>query len=208
MYMRFCNNCNKQYNALLLFFLVFSAYSLTCFTQDTKERLCQSTDAEVMITAYNLSEDLSPLASQSDEILIAIYQLGDSSTSPKVLTAQTFTVTQKDSMKIAFFRLNPSPPTDSLLIFLIERDSDTGLNDYISKLRNHEVEFYRSAKTGDYRKVDELLGNDDLLGTGSLVLGEITPSNNILMFEGVHLFDRYKYRIGVYFFRALFPELH
>lgn len=85
---------------------------------------------------------------------------------------------------------------NNLLFILIERDSETPIEQIDPIIRVHYNEIYRVFKERNYIEIEKYLGDEDILGMKMISNFEETT---IVEFEmkGVHKMDKYEYRIKI-----------
>jgi len=143
--------------------------------------------SRITITASNLSEDISLLASKDDELLFLVFNYIDYRPGEN-LVLQTFTFDTSDrSFSIDLDHKFAKGPK---LIALIELDSSTSHKRISDLVQNHHLSLLHSFRLHDLEQIEEILDDDDLLGI------KITdPMDRVIKFSGTWRMDRYEYQI-------------
>jgi hypothetical protein len=148
------------------------------------------------VTAYNLSEDMSVLSTQNDEILIFVYELNENKSNlDKPLAVQSFTLTKEKNTKI--FTTNRVVFLGKKLLFvLFEQDSENTINQIDNAFRTNYTQIINEFKSKNYSGLEELIGDDDLLGVRIINNFQCTGKIDF-NFNRVYKLDRYDYRIEI-----------
>ena len=78
------------------------------------------------------------------------------------------------------------------LIVLLERDSDIGVDELERKLRLHFQEIHAAHQAKNYRKIQDYLDDDDVIGIKVVTESDMLNPLGIT-FRGIHKMDRYQY---------------
>lgn len=144
------------------------------------------------LQAIALSEDMSSLSTQEDEIHLFAFQIREgqvlqSYQSPLCL------FNAKDSVHLVALNFKQIEKEDELSFFLIELDNEQ-LNDQLFPYCQQLVINNTYATTLDMDTVHRAFGHDDLLGLRRLKASEANIPFAIT-FKGLQLFDRFEYRL-------------
>lgn len=143
----------------------------------------------MVIKGINLSEDLSRLASQDDEILLLAYKSQD------ILTGPTITEYLIFDEKHMLFEIPINKDDfidDELILFMLEIDTERRPSEIEPIVRNHvlglENDFLKKNRVAQKK----ILGDDDMLGVLRINKEklELRQTYNII---GTHKMDRYEY---------------
>ena len=143
------------------------------------------------IEAVNLSEDMSVLSSQNDEIIVLFFNPSDSTDVPTrgQIAANIFT---KKSDHFSF-ELD-SNLSDTFVSVMIEEDSDA-VSERIDSLVRHNIDSLTSYfEKNDYTQIRTILGDDDVLD-----IRTITYTDSLTFtIQGIHKMDKYKYHVSFF----------
>jgi hypothetical protein len=149
---------------------------------------------KLIIRAIDLTEDMSSLSSNNDELNILVYEVIDSLKRVSLKYSSSFTLTKQSNIKqLSYFN------TDNLSgkiysIVLIERDTDQSTNE-IEKMissRYFEIASYYFKK-GNFG-IEEFIGDNDIIGIKSI--HEMDRSETVdFGFRGFFKLDKYEYRL-------------
>lgn len=131
-----------------------------------------STGFTLEIVAKDLSEDVSVMSSQNDELLILIYELSgeDSILNAPVFVSQFILDTsgREEKMDKLSFTKN------RYQIFLIELDDDRAVGQIDPVIRIYKNEILKHFKDKKYNLLQTYLGDNDLLGYSELTFQQKT----------------------------------
>ncbi len=155
-----------------------------------------SKNIDCLLTAYDLTEDVSRISSKNDELILLVYNETTNLLFHKVLYQDYFTIDKLYQTKS--FAINDSIIENSKLTFvLIEIDTKKTLTQ-IEPVVSLNLEQLRNAKlSGNIFALKEVLGDDDLIGIKSVSLSELGKKDINVDFKGIHLFDSYNYGIEI-----------
>ena len=154
-------------------------YYLPLSSADEQQNEVLQTDT-LIISAINLSEDMSSLSTKNDEVFVFIYEYLDTNELKAPLV----------SKKLIFDKNNPThklvfPKKDNLILFFIEEDS---LRESVEIEPIVRVYFKEVIKAKSYHEIEKYLGEDDLLGT--IFINKNTSTFTI---SGRSSIDKYEY---------------
>lgn len=149
----------------------------------------------VRVEAKELSEDLHVLSSKNDEILLLVYEQLDSLTPMQLVFKSELKFDQTNRVQKFRAPLEKWPIDGELLLFLIEQDSETPLAqlDPIISIQRHEI--IKAYKNGDYVKMEEYLGDEDVLGIR--YISNWDQGNVNVKFKGFYKLDKFEYSIDL-----------
>jgi hypothetical protein len=146
-------------------------------------------DDLIKICAKNLSEDMSLLATQNDEIILLLFPHSSASVPTKgLIVSKIFT---KDNN--CYISKLDSTTVGSLTLVLLEQDSDATLTVIDSVVRNNIDSLTAYYRKSDYTKIRSVLGDDDVLGIRNIWVGDSAFTTSII---GFHKMDKYEYSIS------------
>ena len=154
--------------------------------------LGQNMNCKFFISAKDLSEDMSSLSSQNDEILLLLYRI-DSTAFLKQEAHIGYTFFE-DSMEVDK-EIVLNDPFGEFVIFLLEIDSDPDLKTIDLMIQDHYPEILDAYTSRDYNEIERYFGDQDVLGIKSFDI----PDSGIIdfSFEGRHKLDRFSYVISL-----------
>jgi hypothetical protein len=153
------------------------------------------------LEAINLSEDMSLLSTHNDEILLIAYLLQKEVDSLKILDAHLFkdltfdTLTTKHALP---YRLIPHHDSSAqfMAAFLLVELDNTDTENRIQETFNRKITQYVDGQAPSRLALDSLFGTDDFLGLEFLRFDQpYQEGEQELIFKGMHLFDRFEYRL-------------
>lgn len=192
---------DKNITTIILFLLIiFFSCSRKVYeinnNQSSIKRLTKNGRFECKLTAYDLTEDVSQFSTKNDELMLFVYIDSMNNQYPKLIYQDYFVIDSLHKTKI--FALNDSNMYGSMLTFvLIEIDSRKNLKQIEPVVRLNLVDLTDTTQNIDIKSINELFGDDDLLGIKRIPLSELSKKDFILDFKGIHLFDSYNYRIEI-----------
>lgn len=186
---------------LVIFMLIFvfascrGTKNLTTTSTPSKEVELSATDSlNLSIEAINLSEDMSRLSTKNDEILILIYELKDSLPMDQFLFSKQLKLDEKNRSKNFWLTTHRELTKGRLILFLIEQDADTPVEQIDPILRVHYKPIIKAYRGGNYLEIEKYLGDEDVLGIKTISkLDRETPAE--FNFYGIHKLDKYEYSI-------------
>lgn len=180
-----------KYNFLcLLTILILSSCSIKKQAIADKDQEINSYP-QLKINALNLSEDLSRLASQNDEILILGYKNQDTLSDVFIQEYLIFEEEQKSHTIPLDSRLFAE---GELILFVLEIDTELRPQEIEKMVRMNAAEIENTFSKNDRVTLKSLLGDDDLLGIARINQESLKFSHtyNII---GTHKLDRYEYEL-------------
>ncbi len=170
---------------------------LVCCSCNTKKRAIadlnktSNTSPTLKVRALNLSEDLSRLASQNDEILLLGYQDQDIISDPVIMEYIIFDENQKLynlPLKSDLF------DNGELILIMLEIDTELSPEDIEMTVRKNIRDIELSFIENDRVALKTILRDDDLLGIARIDKEklELIQTYN---FIGTHKMDRYEYEL-------------
>lgn len=145
------------------------------------------------------SENISEEITGNDEIHWMIWLINDSTTSPYVQQERhdALSFYKEDLImpkKILFKESFSNPDNLSLIIVLVELDTEKPLEERISLVRKQLQWANYQPHDSLQSRIYQTLLDDDLLGISFYKLSSLNPEGQFL-FTGVHLFDKYLYKM-------------
>jgi len=142
----------------------------------------------VIIKSENLSEDFS----KNDELLILAYVSKDSSVLDTAILKKRLTLTDQKMQDEFQWKITPDLADKDLLIFLIEQDADTPIEQIDAILRIHSSNVINAFKNRNYSSIEKYLGDEDILGIKLLEKPDFNYPIEFY-FRGLYRMDRYEY---------------
>ena len=170
---------------------------MVCCSCNTKKRAIadlnktSNTSPTLKVRALNLSEDLSRLASQNDEILLLGYKDQDIISDPVIMEYIIFDENQKlfnIPLKSDLF------DSGELILVMLEIDTELKPEDIEMIVRKNIRDIELSFIENDRVNLKTILGDDDLLGIAR-VDKEKLKIIQTYNFIGTHKMDRYEYEL-------------
>jgi hypothetical protein len=187
----------KNYPALFLFLFFFSS----CINQHgiAKHSLALplsgnqiSDTTELIIRSTNLSEDMSTLSSNDDEVMLLLYNFNDSLiTAPPVLSTYFVLTKKRNADTLYSSELNKHK---NMILFLLEIDSNKTLAEIETLVSAHYKDLISASLSKNYPVIQRCIGDDDILGIREVSGYE--PSQNLeIIFSDIYRMDRYDYSV-------------
>lgn len=164
-----------------------------CASPQTKDLSTQRKVTSIRVDSLkveDLSENMSRLSTQEDEIYLFCF-LSNDSTIHKIKSSSLLPFTKSIRTHSLDLQFSDLQATDRLSFFLIELDEDA-LSDSLIDHCSKAVQQQGFPRNFDHPKLDSLIGDDDLLGMRSLPANECWGPIK-LTFQGRQLFDPFKY---------------
>ncbi len=151
---------------------------------------------DCFLTAYDLTEDDSRISTKNDELVLLVYSDTSNNQNPKLMCQDYFIIDSLHQTKrLIFSDLNLD---GSVLTFiLIEIDTRKNLKQIEPVVRLNLASLISAKKSGDITIINELLGDDDLIGFKSVSFSDLEKETIFIDFKGIHLFDSYNYRLQI-----------
>lgn len=174
----------------LLYFLIIQVHWFACL----KVKGQSATYIEIKIVAHDLSEDMTILSSNDDELLFLMYELNKNESLEPPLLSRRFLMDSAQT-EVSFSVKDASFQDNEFLIILIEQDSETPIEQLDPIIRVHHHQLLNSYQDHDLAVIKKYLGDEDLLGISKIdrgILSESTP----VQFKGFHRGDSYNYEVS------------
>ena len=149
----------------------------------------------IEIVGINLSEDGSRLSSNNDELLVMIYKNGNNSIVSDSMF-MTYIILDADKRK-ATVEIDSSLFEKDIIFVLIEVDTEKEISDIASVVGKNLPTLIDAHKNQNRIEVNEILGDDDLLGIRKISTQEFNSPFSFTI-SGVHKIDRFEYEINIY----------
>jgi hypothetical protein len=163
-------------------------------TGNTEAPLSATQPLKIIISSTNLSEDMSTLSTNNDELTLLIYQFSDSTITGLPL-ASRYTVFDKNKKTDTLVCSNTGDLVGKeLIVFLLEMDSDKKAEQVDPLIRKHYQELAKAYIMKNYLEIEKLIGDDDILGI-EMIDGLKHPET--IHFSDVHRMDRFDYTIKI-----------
>lgn len=146
----------------------------------------------LVIKAIDLSENMSRLSSQNDELLLLIYEMEDSVKLGAPIVSCQFTLDLAMKTKRIDLPNTMITTNNQLLLFLIEQDSDVPVQQLDPIIRIYFQQIIKDFEANEYLQLEQYLGDEDLLGVKflpKLQAGGVYQFN----FSGMQKLDKYQY---------------
>ncbi|MEO1053948.1 MAG: hypothetical protein AAFX87_25145 [Bacteroidota bacterium] len=150
--------------------------------------------AELTIEAVDISENMSRVSTQNDELLVIVYDYEEQEmlADPLLVKKQVFNA-KETTYKIDASSLLKAK-SDKLLFFFIEQDVNRSVEQIDPVLRVHHKRITELFDEHELYKLEKYLGDEDLLGIK--VISKFQSKNKFCFaFSGYHKGDRYHYLV-------------
>ena len=154
-------------------------------------QIVQYDSVKMKLDAINLSEDLGVMSTKNDELLLMIYPFVDSTSLGEPILFEAF-VADSINKEFNFTFLPVKSASIHFLIALIEIDSDNSSFEIEKIVRLNYSLLFRACKMKDYKKIEELIGDDDIL-VMELIENWRFAVPNRKIYDGVHRADKFEY---------------
>lgn len=189
----------------VLFLLLIGGTLLSCKSKKKVLSLTSSTESDVSskrdtvpieIKALDLTEDMSRLSSNNDEVLLLIYELKTDNHLGESLCSNKKVLSISDNILHSGFSTDHIAIGSSVLFLILEQDSETAVEQVDAIFRIHYAQILRAFDSRNYLEIEKYLGDEDLIGYK--VIKEINHSVMLSFeFRGVYKLDSYHYRIRI-----------
>lgn len=157
-------------------------------------KIALADSVQLIVQSTNLSEDMSTLSSNDDELVIFIYNYSDSTITSKPIFSSYFILNKNKMCDTIHYADKINEQNNNIIFFLLEMDSDKKLEEIEPSVSNHYKELIAVYNKKDYTEIEKHIGDDDLLGMMRI---ENLKSNRPLTFEfnDIYKMDRFSYSI-------------
>ena len=182
------------------FWLIFVLISI-CFSCSTSRNTTSSSDQKtdyatsqkdsilITVKSGNLSEDMT----HNDELLFMGYLTKSSGTLDSAVLRKRLTLDSQNMTKSFQWHVDQSVLGQDLMLFILEQDSDTPIEQIDAILRIHYKPIVNAFKNRSYSEIEKYIGDEDILDCR--VLNILTPTE--FNFRGVYKMDRYDYSVKI-----------
>ena len=184
----------SQKYILLLVFLIISCGRKQAGKVQT-DLASKYDEPTIEIVGINLSEDGSRLSSNNDELLVMIYENGNNSVVSDPMF-MTYIILDADKRK-ATVEIDSSLFEKDIIFVLIEVDTEKEISDIASVVGKNLSILMEAHQNQDRIAVNEILGDDDLLGIRKISTQEFNSQFSFTI-SGVHKIDRFEYQVNIY----------
>jgi len=169
------------------FFILLFIFSITSCSKRTCGSLPEwpinGSEWKISIHAKDLSEDMSSLSTGEDEIILILYRHEEELKEPLIVSEHQFLKGDKENFIL-------SCQCDSMLLFLLEMDSEREMMALEAVVRDNADQLMQSADLKDYELENKIFGDDDLLSYQI-----IDGTSGKFTLEGRKTMDRFVYEI-------------
>jgi hypothetical protein len=149
---------------------------------------------KIITSSSNLSEDMSTLSTNNDELVLLVYRFSDSTITGTPL-ASMYTVFDKNKKCDTLVCTNTADLLGKdLIIFLLEMDSDKKAAQVDPLIRQHYPELAKAYVMKNYLEIEKLIGDDDILGIEMI---DALKYPETIRFSDIHRMDRFDYTIKI-----------
>lgn len=189
------NNFSKRLFLFLLISLFFYACKIVQpkpFEKNKDSSLHLSDSLTIIIASTNLSEDMSSLSSNDDEIALFVYSYTDSIIDQPPFIAYNGILSKTKMIDTTYFHPIKKITHKNLIVFIIEIDTDKKIEFIEPQIRKNHQALLKAYATKDYSMIERYLKDDDILGIKEIENFERGMSIEI---SDIHRMDRYHYQI-------------
>jgi hypothetical protein len=148
----------------------------------------------LIVQSSNLSEDMSSLSSNNDEVAIFIYSFTDSIIHNPPVFSANFVLTKNqmaDTFNITSLKNNFS---QTMILFLLELDTERSIQEMAPLLPTHCKKIIQAYTDRNYLEIENYLGDDDVLGIQ--IIKEFNHTSSF-EFNDIYKMDRFSYKISI-----------
>lgn len=182
------------------FFLFLSislpAIHFSCKTQkqtNIKTVSQRSSDSlSIIVASTNLSEDMSTLSSNDDELALFLYSYKDSAVSELPIFSTYFVLNKTRMSDTLYFNRIKKVVHKDLILFLVEMDTEEKIELIEMQIRKNHNELIKAYREKNYSLIQMYLNDNDMLGVK--VLKDFKQETTIEISD-IHRMDRYNYQI-------------
>lgn len=189
----------KVCSVRLFLFLLISLSLINFSCQTTKQTNNNKTVSQklsdslsIIITATNLSEDMSTLSSNDDELALFLYSYKDSIVHELPLFSDYFVLNKTKMSDTLYFNGIKKLLNKDLILFVIEMDTEQKIEFVELQLRKNYNELIKACREKNYKTIEIYLRDNDILGVN--VLKDFKRETTIEISD-IHRMDRYNYQI-------------
>ena len=183
---------------LFLFLLIpISLINFSCKTskQTNNNKIASqrlSDSLSIIVTATNLSEDMSTLSSNDDELALFLYSYKDSVVSELPIFSTYFVLNKTGMSDTLYFNGIKKVLNKDLILFMIEMDTEGKIEFIEKQIRKNHNELIKACREKNYTTIEIYLNDNDILGVK--VLKDFKRETTIEISD-IHRMDRYNYQI-------------
>jgi hypothetical protein len=123
-----------------------------------------SDSVQLIVSSTNLSEDMSSLSSNDDEVAVFIYNYSDSAITSKPVFSDYFILNKNKMSYTIQYTDKITELNNNVIFFLLEVDSEKKLREIESEVRKNYKELINAYYKKDYTEIEKYIGDDDLMG--------------------------------------------
>ncbi len=183
---------------LMPLFLLISGCRGIRNTDNSQKPLVTITTSDtvgIYIKALDLSEDMSRVSTEDDEILLLLYELTTADQPGPLLLSKKMAFDAINTSNELFFTPTMTLSDTRLLLMLIEQDDETEVSVLDPLIKANYRQLIDGFRAMDYIKLEKIIGDDDLLGYK--IISEFTMSNQVVTMRGVYKLDKYHYILTI-----------
>ncbi|MCW5912934.1 MAG: hypothetical protein KIT62_17825 [Cyclobacteriaceae bacterium] len=145
------------------------------------------------IRALDLTEDMSPLSSQNDEIVMLVYDTGSSAGEIMLLLGGSFTVTKENNLR-SIAAGNLTDFAGELTIVMLERDTDHSVEQLDEMVRLHFGDLLKHYQRNGNFGIEKFIDDNDIVGIKTIA--SVQPNMTVNFdFKGIFKLDKYHYKL-------------
>lgn len=179
----------------LLFFSIIScktAQKTDNAALEKKREVSISDSLILIVTSSNLSEDMSTLSSNDDELILLIFSYADSTINNKASFSTSLVLNKSNLSDTINCNELKKWVGKSLILFLLEMDSEKTIEQIEPLVRANHKKLIDSYYKRNYLEIEKCIGDDDLLG---IKVMNNFKKNTLIEFSDIHRMDRFKYSL-------------
>ena len=189
--------CSVRFFLFSLLFISLFNFSCTISKENrsstTKQKasttIYNSDSLSITINATNLSEDMSSLSSNDDELALFLYSYKDSLISELPIFSHYFVLNKTNMSDTLHFK---KVVKNKYILFLIEIDTEKRIELIEMQIRKNYTALIKAYQEKNYTVIERYLQDDDILGVKVL---ENLKDETTIEISDIHRMDRYHYQI-------------
>ncbi|MGZ4056903.1 MAG: hypothetical protein ACXVPU_03955 [Bacteroidia bacterium] len=190
----------RAVSILSLFFIFVSCgnvknnFSVSNKAKNQIQKTVLSDSVDLIIQSTNLSEDMSTVSSNDDEILVLIYNYSDSTITGKPILSKYFVLNKNKMSDTIHYADKITGFNNNIIFFLLEIDTDKKPEVIEASVRANFKGLIKAYQKRDYTEIEKYIGDDDVLGIKNIEdLKSKRPG--YFEFSDIYKMDRFSYHI-------------
>jgi len=194
------NFCSVRFFLFNLFLLTFFNFScstskLSSYTKSISKTYTPAKPSDsltIIVNATNLSEDMSTLSSNDDELALFLYSYKDSIIYESPLFSSYFVLNKTKMTDTLYFNGIKKVLHKDLILFMIEMDTEQKVESIEMQIRKNYNNLIKACREKNYTLIEMYLDDNDILGVKVL---KDFKQETTLEISDIQRMDRYNYQI-------------